>query len=163
MKFKYPRGKSRNNIPKDRRKLLKNKKKLKNKLKKNNLSNKRKDSIKNAIIDIDKQLLTSHQNERNSEEMQAISNMKVNPKYFFTYAKKHIKTKSSIGPFKINDNLIAAPEEISEKLSEQYSSSFSDPDLNHSIGDTKDFFSSTEEANNILLTDISFTREAIIK
>merc|ERR1739838_676397 len=98
VKFKYPRGKSRNNIPKDRRKLLRNKKKLKNKLKKNNLSNKRKDSIKNAIIDIDKQLLTSHQNERNSEEMQAISNMKVNPKYFFTYAKKHIKTKSSIGP-----------------------------------------------------------------
>ena len=104
-------------------------------MKKKNLSNNRKESIKNTIIDIDKQLLTSHQNERNSEEMQAISNMKVNPKYFYTYAKKHIKTKSSIGPFKINDNLITAPEEISEKLSEQYSSSFSKPDLNHSIGD----------------------------
>ena len=89
--------------------------------------------------------------------------MKVNPKYFFTYAKKHIKTKSSIGPFKINDNLITAPEEISEKLSEQYSSSFSKPDLNYSIGDPKEFFSSNEDANNILLTDISFTREAIIK
>ena len=163
IKFKYPRGKSRNNIPKDRRKLLRNKKKLKNKLKKKNLSNNRKESIKNAIIDIDKQLLTSHQNERNNEEMQAISNMKVNPKYFYTYAKKHIKTKSSIGPFKMDDNLITAPEEISEKLSEQYSSSFSKPDLNHSIGDPKEFFSSTEDANNILITNISFTKESIIK
>ena len=95
--------------------------------------------------------------------MQAISNMKVNPKYFYTYAKKHIITKSSIGPFKINDNLITAPEEISEKLSEQYSSSFSKPDLNHSIGDPKEFFSSTEDATNILITNIFFTRETIIK
>ena len=79
VKFKYPRGKPRSNIPKARRKLLRNKKKLKTKLKKKNVSNNRKMSIKNTIIDIDKQLLTSHQNERNIEEINAIRNMKVNP------------------------------------------------------------------------------------
>ena len=77
--------------------------------------------------------------------------------------KKRIKTKSSIGPFKINDNLITTPEEISEKLSEQYSSSFSKPDSNYSINDPREFFSNTEGANDISLTDILFDRETIIK
>ena len=75
IKFKHPRGKSRKNIPKDRRKLLRNKKKLKNKLKKNNMSNNKKENIKTAISDVDKQLLSSHQNERINEEKHAICNM----------------------------------------------------------------------------------------
>ena len=140
IKFKHPRRKSRKNIPKNRRKLLRNKKKLKNKLKKNNLSNNKKENIKNAISVVDKQLLSSHQNERINEEKHAISNMKVNPKHFYTYANKHIKTKSSIGPFRINENLIIDSDEISEKLKEQYSSSFSNPDPNYNIGDPKEFF-----------------------
>ena len=161
IKFKHPRGKPRKNIPKDRRKLLRNKKKMKNKLKKNNLSNNKKENIKIAISDVDKQLLASHQNERINEEKQAISNMKVNPKHFFTYANKHIKTKSSIGPFRMNENLITDSDEISEKLKEQYSSSFSKPDPNYDIGDSKEFFRNNENSNN-LLTDIPFTRKTII-
>ena len=71
-----------------------------------------KENIKNAISDVDKQLLSSHQNERINEEKHAISNMKVNPKHFYTYANKHIKTKSSIGPFRINENLTTSTPDL---------------------------------------------------
>ncbi|CAL4150287.1 unnamed protein product, partial [Meganyctiphanes norvegica] len=69
-----------------------------------------------------------------------------------------------IGPFKIDEELIASPEGISQKLSDQYTTSFSTPIPNQSIGDPKEFFSFTEEdPNNTLLTDIIFSREIIIK
>ncbi|CAL4084644.1 unnamed protein product, partial [Meganyctiphanes norvegica] len=123
----------------------------------------KKEHIEKSIIDIDKKLLTSHQNEREKEEMCAIENMKTKPKHFFAYARKRLKTKSSIGPFRIEDKLITAHEEISQKLSEQYSSSFSTPDPNQNIGDPKDFFNGTEDPNKVLLNDISFTREIIVK
>ena len=162
IKFQNSRGKSKRNIPHDRRILLRNKKKLKGKLKKKNLTSHKKDGIEKEITDIDKKLLNSHQNERDNEEANAISNIKVNPKYFFTYAKKHLKTSSSIGPFKIDEQLITELDGISESLNEQYTSSFSSPDQNYHIDDPKVFFSYTEENNNKLLTDIIFTRKMIV-
>ena len=162
IKFQNSRGKSKRNIPNDRRILLRNKKKLKGKLKKKNLTSYKKDCIEKEITDIDKKLLNSHQNERDNEEANAISNIKVNPKYFFTYAKKHLKTSSSIGPFKIDEQLITELDGISESLNEQYTSSFSSPDQNYHIDDPKVFFSHTEENNNKLLTDIIFTRKMIV-
>ena len=161
VKFKNSRGKAKTNIPRERRILLRNKKKLRNKLKKKGISNNKKINIETEIIDIDIQLLTSHQNERNNEEMHAIDNMKVNPKHFFAYAKKRIKTKSTIGPFKVNEELITSFEEISEKLSEQYTSSFSTPDLNHSIGNPEVFFSNNAGVDSTFLTDFDFTKEMI--
>ena len=160
-KFQNSRGKSKRNIPKDRRILLRNKKKLKGKLRKKDLTSYKKDCIEKDIIDIDKKLLISHQNERNNEEANAINNIKINPKYFFTYAKKRLKTSSSIGPFKIDKQLITELDGISESLNEQYISSFSSPDQNYHIDDSKLFFSYTEE-NNKLLTDINFTRKMIV-
>ena len=162
-KFKQPRGKSRKDIPIDRRRLLRNKKKMKAKLMNKNLSSDKKTSIEKSIADIDIKLLTSHRNERINDELCAISNMKVNPKHFFAYAKKHIKTKSSIGPFKMDGNLITCLDDICKKLLEQYTESFSTPDLVHNIGDPKEFFSSTDDTSNPLLTDITFTREMIAK
>ena len=163
IKFKQQRGVNLKNIPRDRRILLRNKKKLKKKLMKKNISKDTKDRIEKSITDIDKKLLNSHHNERIMEEINAINNMKTNPKHFFAYAKKHLKTKSSIGPFKMDDKLINAPKEINQKLSEQYSSSFSEPDPRQSIGDPKDYFRVTENPNGVLLTDVTFTREMIIK
>ena len=139
IKFKERKGKTIKNIPRDRRILLRKKKKLKVMLKNRKMSNDRKETIEKIITDIDVKLLSSHRNERMNEELTAIRNIKANPKHFFTYAKKHMKTKSSIGPFRIGDNLITDLEEISQKLSEQYTSSFSTPDLTQDIGDPKDF------------------------
>ena len=150
-------------IPRDRRVLLRQKKKLKGKLRNRNISTDRKENIEKIITDIDVKLLTSHRNERITEELSAIKNIKTNPKHFFTYAKKHMKTKSSIGPFKMGNEIITALEEISQKLSEQYTSSFSVPDISQDIGDPKDFFSFPEDQRNSLLVDAEFTRELIIK
>ena len=162
-KFKQQRGKDIKIIPKDRRILLRNKKKKKLKLKEENISIEMKGRIEKAIIEIDIKLLNSHQDERTNEEVRAIETMKTNPKHFFAYAKKHLKTKSSIGPFKIDEELIASPEGISQKLSDQYTTSFSTPIPNQSIGDPKTFFSFKEDQSNTLLTDIIFSREMIIK
>ena len=86
--------------------------------------------------------------------------MRINPKHFFAYAKKYIKTKSTIGPFKNEDKLITDLEDISQKLSEQYSSSFSTPNSNFSIGDSREFFRLNED-HHPQLTDIYFTKEDI--
>ena len=166
IKFKHTRGNLNKIIPRERRILLRSKKKLKNKLAKRGISFNKKSKIEDEILLIDKKLLTSHQNERNDEEMHAINNMKKNPKHFFTYAKKHVKTKSTIGPFMVNEELITSGQEISNKLSEQYISSFSTPDTNHHIDDPETFFDVTEESqlpHKTLLTNINFTREMIIK
>ena len=161
-KFKQQRGRAIKIIPKERRILLRNKKKLRAKLK-GNISIEKKDRIEKSIGEIDKKLLNSHQDQRTNEETRAINTMKTNPKHFFAYAKKHLKTKSSVGPFMIDEELIASPERISHKLSEQYTTSFSNPMRNQDIGDPKEFFSFTEDPNNVLLTDIVFNREMIIK
>ena len=63
----------------------------------------------------------------------------------------------------MGDEMITALEEISQKLSEQYTSSFSVPDISQDIGDPKDFFSFPEDQRNSLLVDAEFTRELIIK
>ena len=162
-KFKQQRGSAKKNIPRDRRILLRNKKNMKSKLKKKDITNDEKESIENFILEIDKKLLTSHQNERENEEMSAIQNMKNNPKHFFAYARKHQKTKSSIGPFRIDDELITEFEEISQKLSEQYSSSFSTPDPRQDIGNPNEFFDCKDDPNKTLLTDFIFTKEMIVK
>ena len=163
VRFRQQRGKAKKNIPRDRRKLLRNKKKLKTRLKKENITKEKKDHIEQSLADIDLKLLNSHKIERSNEENFALENMKTNPKHFFAYAKKHLKTKKSIGPFKLNEELISDLAEISKKLSEQYTSSFSKPDLNQSIGDPKEFFAFPDIPNKGLLTDIAFTREMILK
>ena len=161
VKFKQKRGVGLKKIPRDRRILLRSKKKLRKKLKKESLSKNKQDHIEDSISNIDVKLLDSHQRERYNEEEKAINNMKTNPKYFFTHAKKHLKTKSTIGPFKMDEQLITLPKEISEKLLNQYSSSFSQPDVNKSIGNPREFFTVSEDPNMVQLTDINFTEDMI--
>ena len=49
-----------------------------------------------------KKLLLSHEMEKIDNERRAIENIKSNPKHFFAYAKKKLKNKSKVGPFKLN-------------------------------------------------------------
>ena len=119
-------------------------------------------NIEKSIEEIDKKLLDSHKNERNKEEACAINNIKNRPKHFFAYAKRHSKIKSTIGPFKIYDELVTALDDISNKLSEQYSSTFSIPHKEYHIDDTREFFSTDEIPSSPTLIDFSFTKEDII-
>ena len=49
--------------------------------------------------------------EGDKKEQMAIEQIKKNPKYFWNYAASKSKTKTKIGPFKENDNLITDPKE----------------------------------------------------
>ena len=161
-KFKQ-RGRNQKNIPRDRRILLRKRIKLKKKLREKYLTTSKKFNIERAIEDIEQQLLDSLKNERNNEEMQAIENIKINPKHFFTYAKKHNKTKSKIGPFKVNNEITTDPEKISNKLLEQYSLAFSVPNPQYKIKDPKEFFSVNDAPHGQQLTDFVFSKEDIAK
>merc|ERR1711913_21464 len=116
-KFKCPRGSQINKIPRDRKILLR-KRKLISKLIR--CYTNKKNNIENAIANIDKKLLKSHKDEKIESETRAIKYIKTNPKHFFTYTKKKLKTKSSIGPFRINEEIFNTALDICGKLSEQY-------------------------------------------
>ena len=55
--------------------------------------------------------LLSHENEKNDMEKRAIENIKSNPKHFFAYARKKLKT-SKIGPFRINGEIFNTLDDI---------------------------------------------------
>ena len=70
--FRRQGGSQLNNIPRDRRILLRKKKKLNLKLQNNNSSNDRKKQIEKTIGEIDKKLLDSHKEEKIVKEAHAI-------------------------------------------------------------------------------------------
>ena len=160
-KFKNQRGSQMNEIPRDRRTLLRKKKKLKSKLKCIN-SVERKSHLEQAINDIDRKLLSSHKEEKIKREERAIRNIKSNPKHFFTYTKKNLKSKNGIGPFKINDETINTFNDICKMLSNQFSSSFSVPDENFKISNPQDFFNIEGEKEKPLLNNINFTESSFV-
>ena len=61
-------------------------------------------------------------------ESKALSVMKTNPKYFYSYAKRFAKTKSRIGPLKQDSGEYTnIPSVMGELLQDQFSSVFSNP------------------------------------
>ena len=144
LKFRYRRGALINKIRRDRRILLRKRKKIRAKLESKVVSSSRKSVIKKSMGEIDNKLLLSHENEKNDMEKRAIENIKSNPKHFFAYARKKLKTRSKIGPFSINGEIFNTLDDICKKLSEQYSSTFSSPDPNYRIENSQHFFPTEE-------------------
>ena len=58
----------------------------------------RKEALKTKLIQIERSLQESYQSQASYDENKAVEAIKVNPKYFYSYAKKRQKTKSEIGP-----------------------------------------------------------------
>merc|ERR1711874_425228 len=100
----------------------------------------RKKQIEKDIGEIDKKLLNSYEEENVVNETRAIENIKSNPKYFFTYARKKLKTRSKVGPFDIEGEKFTSLLDICIKLVQQYSS-FSQPDPKYKIENPIEFFS----------------------
>merc|ERR1739842_244629 len=75
-KFKCQRGTHENKIPRDRRILLRKKRKMKSKLECDDISVNRKSCIEKTIGDIDNQLLRSHKREKSNNEARAVENIK---------------------------------------------------------------------------------------
>ena len=96
------------------------------------------------------------------QEKKAVSTIKENPRYFYSYEKRFSKLKSTIGPL-INENdcLKIESQKQSEILQTQYCSSFSDPN-SRSIENTP----ASLPPGLILhskIGDISFDKKDIIK
>ena len=117
-------------IPQDRRLLHRKKRKLKKKI--NLIKARRPDAdsllkLKKELENIHRQITQSIFKQWDDKEDIAVSKIKSNPKYFYTYAKKSRKSKSRIGPlFKDKNNLTSDSEEMANLLQAQYSSVFSD-------------------------------------
>ena len=127
-------AKTKNNQVRLKKTLLRNKRNAQRKLKKlRTLTPHLTQKITQTKIQLEKihEQLKDHllQNQLN-EEGKAVESIKVNPKYFFSYAKKFSTCKSNIGPLLDNENhLQSDPEQMANMLQTQYSSVFSDPAL----------------------------------
>ena len=86
----YKNGKSK--IPRDRRILMRKRRKITLKLKSASTKEK-KEKLERKLINIEIALQKSNQNAKSQHEQKAINAIKSNPKYFFSYAKKFSKTK----------------------------------------------------------------------
>ena len=148
-------------IPRDRKILMKKRSSLNRQL--NSTQNEaRKCSIREKINCTERKIKDSHINQRYAEESKAVSNIKHNPKYFFSYCKKYSKTKTQIGPLKTADGtLTKQPKETCQLLREQYNSVFSLPRTNTLIEDPISFFSEDLVHRHPCLTDIEVTVEDI--
>ena len=79
--------------------------------------------IKQLLTDL-KQLSCSH---RTQKELKAISKIKSNPKYFYSYAKSLAKTKQSISQLLKDSKVITDRKEVADTLQDQFCSTFSNP------------------------------------
>ena len=80
-------------MPRDRRVLMRKRRKIQNKL----LSHEDQPLItklENQLLEVEAKLKASHETQREHEENLAVSAIKANPKFFYNYAKKKLRTKS---------------------------------------------------------------------
>ena len=150
------RGRNPTKIPRDRRRLMRKRRRLTLKLS-NNCSPTKRHNIENKLINIEILLQKSYQCSNQMEEQKATAAIKTNPKYFFAYAKKHSKIKTKIGPLLNEKNVYtSSSEEMANILRTQYESVFTDP---------KGSSVYTEEASNAEahISDMEFTESDLIE
>ena len=113
--------------------------------------------------DLEQQLYDDYSATNILEENQAISNIKLNPKAFFSFARSRQKTCAKVGPFidSTTGKPNSSPEFAASELSRQYSSVFVKPREEWKVKDAKEFFGSLEDGPS--LTDITFSEEDIQK
>ncbi|XP_076061613.1 uncharacterized protein LOC143037360 [Oratosquilla oratoria] len=149
-------------IPRDRKILMRKRANLNLKLV-NSTNETQRLIISSKIEDIEQKIKHSHEEQRRTEEHQAIENIRHNPKFFYSYCKKFLKTKSQIGPLVTEQGTITdAPKETCQMLAHQYNSVFSIPKTQMEILDPTTFFNQTTTNLN-QLTDIRVTEQDIKK
>ena len=67
-----------------------------------------KTDVLKRLTSIERKLRLSYAEQQESEETKAVANLKVNPKFFFSYAKKHAKSNDGIGPLRTEENSITS-------------------------------------------------------
>ena len=96
-------------------------------------------------------------------ENKAVSAIKKNSKYFFTYARKYSKVFTGIGPFlDTAENIVTCSTRMAEMLSEQYRSVFSVPKEKLKL--PEEIFTDRENpTDRTTLLDVQFDEEDIAK
>lgn len=148
----------RNSIPKDRRKLM-NRRRCINKRLCRVSSFSIKCKLKSELLEIEKNLQKSYKSSKEFEEHEAIKSIKKNSKYFFAYAKRFSKLKTSIGPLLDGSKVISDDYGMANILASQFSSAYSTPKSKLQLPD-KIFENSTYSLENIPMIDDDFV-EAI--
>ena len=153
------KSKNKNKIPRNVRILMRNKTKISKGILMSKSGSKIA-SLKAQLHNIESKLENLYNKRRSSQEKDAISKIKKNPRFFYSYAKKFSKTKCEIGPF-IDEKgeTITDPIQTSETLRKQYEKVFSDPKDSMKIDNPSEFFNA--EFNGQNRTDVIFSHEDI--
>ena len=174
-KRKLKNKNSLHNIPKERRCLMQRRCRVEKRMLSGS-SRRKNNKFFSELAEIEKQLQKSYHDERENQEHKAVAAIKVNSKYFYSYAKKFSKTKSQVGPFlkfatKEQDDwvyvekvFISDPLELSEMLSSQYSSVYSSPSDN--IENIESLFEEDSKSKNeshFGIYDIDFDEHDIMQ
>ena len=110
-------------IPRDRRILMRKRKKVRSKLLKTR-NQRIIESLELKLETIEALLISSLEDQQLTEENKAIGKINNNPKYFFNYARSKSNIKTPIGPLQDGDSTITNPKDMSEILKSQFESVF---------------------------------------
>ena len=140
-------------IPRDRRILMRKRTRLRKQFNATcNIS--KKASLRMRLAEIEGKLQESYREQEIYNESKAVDAIKINPKYFYKYAKKKCKVVSPVGPLKDNSgDLKSNPLDMANILSEQFKSVFSVP-----VQQTPDSTLLTSET----ISDIDFNKDSIL-
>ena len=146
----------------NRRTLRRNRRKLQNQL--NSLKSltphltRKIEKVEDKLEEIHCRIKESISDQKIEEERRAVQNIKANPRFFYSYSKRHAKCKCNIGPLlDLHNNLQHDPKKMADILQHQYTSVFSDPNSNEKKSPK------VENPTSNTLADIDFTREDIEK
>ena len=110
------------------------------------------------LYNINEKIQNSVHDQQKMQESKAVKNIKENPKFFYSYAKRHNKLQSTVGPlYKQSGELTDDPKTMADILQQQYVSVFSDP---NSAKKLEPNISCNLEST---LEDITFTPTDIVK
>ena len=145
-----------NSIPKDRKALMRRRNRI-NKRLLHITSPTQKEKLRKELVQIEKELQKSRKQSRIYQEKKAIEAIKKNAKYFFTYAKKFSKTKTTIGPLlDEKEEYVHDNHKMANLLQSQYKSVYSVPE--NPLPKAKDLFPDEKSC----LEDIAFNEDDLI-
>ena len=128
------RKREKNTIPRSRLKLIRKRKKINRKINlekfvKHNKSESKIQKLQNKKLKVEEKMKELIQLELEQKEIDALKQMKRNPKYFYSYVKQFSKNENRIGPLQDEGgNLQSNPETKANLLQNQYIKVFSKPE-----------------------------------
>ncbi|KAK4325511.1 hypothetical protein Pmani_003961 [Petrolisthes manimaculis] len=148
-------------IPRDRKIIMIKRHKLQTKLKNTTYPPVRV-QITEKLRELEEQMQKSHKEQQRKEEMQAVSNIQQNSKFFFAYARKKLKSGATVGPLTKEDGTLTGDTtEMADLLKSQYESVFSRPRTDRTTGDPLSLFDDRPN-DQLTLSSINITKEDIV-